>query len=58
MSHDKRSDDDRAIEAVEAIELETLATVSGALNLQYWYYRAGIAISQWDPSRVAINFLQ
>ena len=54
MTDDKRDDKD---EALVAIELDTLEIVTGGLNLQYWYYRAGIAMSQWDPSRVATNFL-
>lgn len=46
------------VQPLQTIDLATLEAITGGkINWQYQMYRAGIAISQWDPSMVAANFL-
>jgi hypothetical protein len=40
-----------------SIDLRTLETVSGGVNWKYYAYQAGFAMSKWDPSQVAANFI-
>lgn len=45
------------LETLQTIDLATLEDVNGGINWKYQMYRAAGAISQWDPSMVAANFI-
>lgn len=45
------------VQPLQTIDLAKLEETSGGINWKYQMYRAGIAVSQWDPSMVAANFL-
>lgn len=55
--NDKRPTPPAPTETLETLDLATLEDVNGGINWKYQMYRAGIAISQWDPSMVAANFI-
>ena len=44
-------------ETFETIDLGALDDVNGGINWKYQMYRAAGAISSWDPSMVAANFI-
>jgi hypothetical protein len=45
------------IQPFQTIDLATLEDINGGINWKYQMYRAAGAISAWDPSMVAANFI-
>jgi len=45
------------IETFQTIDLASLDDVNGGINWKYQMYRAAGAVSSWDPSMVAANFI-
>ena len=57
MTNTKRPTREVETETFQAIDLAALDDVNGGINWKYQMYRAAGAISSWDPSMVAANFI-
>ena len=57
MTTNQRPAREAQTETFETIDLAGLDEVNGGINWKYQMYRAAGAISSWDPSMVAANFI-
>ena len=56
--NNKRPTQAAPVQPLQTIDLATLEDISGGkINWKFQMYRAAGAISSWDPSMVAANFI-
>ena len=55
MTKDKRPTQQTELPTIDLAAMQDVT--GGAINWKYYAYQAGFAMSRWDPSNVAANFI-